>query len=113
MLRDEKFVVFKREDWDRWVLMVAGEDHEHPESYAPHFLSENTVKDATVIRCQDIFAAPALSAYADTITTALEISDLFPREANGQVRSALQRSADFFHERAEEARGWPHKKLPD
>lgn len=108
-MRDEKYIVFKREEWEKKMNALL---LEVPQEIVAD-VRAGAIQDATVIRCQDIFAAPALSAYADAITTTLEITDLFPREANGQVRAALLKSADFFRDRAEEARGWPSKKLPD
>lgn len=85
-VRDEKYVVFKREEW---------ENYEHEAAPLPV-----PIEDAVVIRRQDRFAGPALHAYAACIAmVAAEKPELMP-------------VADYFHEQAvladEEGR-----KLPD
>ena len=61
-MEDEKYVVFKREDFDRWALALPDTQY----GRMPFSL-----KDAVVIRTQDVFAAAGLSAYAHNIETYL------------------------------------------
>jgi len=80
------------------------------------------VTDATVIRAQDVFSAAALEAYSHSITVAIDtMRHLIPSELEDTVvgdkmfaqLSRLQHVANYFNERAEQARqAWP-KKLPD
>jgi len=68
------------------------------------------VEDAVVIRRQDIFAPPALDAYANAIQTCIEVL------CNGTKPSGrtleLQAVADYFHDQA--AKAWTEqRKLPD
>lgn len=97
-MEDNKYVVFKREDWDK---------AEGQEDW-PWW--ENLVTDAVVIRRQDIFSAPALDAYANSIRAALAVleHDGGPSVISGQ----LQDIADYFSEQA--AKAWiEQRKLPD
>lgn len=91
----EKYVIFKYEDFHSWAAEF---DQDCPEM----------VRDAVVIRRQDIFAAPALDAYANSILIAAEIlgegSDDYPR---------LLDTANFFHDQASRSWQTPNRKLPD
>jgi hypothetical protein len=77
------------------------------------FFAEGTaleIEDAVVIRRQDIFAPPALDAYANAITCVVEVL------TNGTVPTgrtlALQDIADYFSDQA--AKAWTEqRKLPD
>lgn len=74
-LIEDKYVVFKREDWDKAcfeldeaLLMVTADSVSRPEI--------PTVADCFVVRGQDVFGAQALFGYAHLIQTALEVSAL-------------------------------------
>ena len=96
-MEDDKYVVFKRAEFERWVKVV--------ESY---ILEELTpLDDATVIRGQDLFAAPAFDVYAGSIAIVLKFGGM-----TEEKRINLQRSADYFHERANESRAIAFK-IPD
>lgn len=102
---NNKYVVFKREDWDA---------HRDQPGCMPEDLE---VDDAVVIRRQDVFAPPALDAYANLITAALavaqDVSGHIPGvdEEPGSVKR-LREIADYFHEQA--ALAWDtHRELPD
>lgn len=85
---DDKYVVFKREDWLR---------NEFPQP----------LEDAVVIRRQDKFAPPALDCYANAITMVVEAGNL-----HWGARQRLQQIADYFHDQA--AKAWTEsRKLPD
>jgi hypothetical protein len=95
MIRDEKYIVFKRDDWNQ--------------SRSAGGAPAQEVTDAVVIRTQDIFAGPALHGYAAAISIATKIltEDGWPETAG-----RLQAIADYFHERAVEADEGP-RKIPD
>jgi hypothetical protein len=68
------------------------------------------VDDAVVIRRQDIFAPPALDAYANAIQCVIELSK--GSSVNGASIKGLQDVADYFHDEA--AKSWAEqRKLPD
>lgn len=101
-MRNDKYVVFKRKDWDEY-LSGGGDD------------IPNLLEDAVVIRPQDIFAAPGLFAYASAIQTAIDLNYL----QNGSKSmlpvpvSKLEDLRDFFFEQAQFAQEYPSKKFPD
>lgn len=112
-MKDEKYVVFRRGDWEKFCRRLATD----------HQLSINNgdaLRDAVVIRTHDIFATQGLWAYAHQIQTLLELTRVTAREIgggllDGQV-TALEGVRDYFHDRAQEAeeimvRG--QAKLPD
>lgn len=92
MIKDEKYVVFKRSD-------LAG---------LPFPEHIQAVPDAVVMRRQDVFSPPALDAYANGIQVALTICKaLFIEPPEG-----LQEKADYFHQQAVAA--WEaDRKIPD
>lgn len=104
--KDGKYVVFKKEEFDQWWGQgsVGGTKHNVP---APEFLD-----DTVVIRLQDVFAGPALAAYANSISVAIEAMRM-DQPFNQEVIDHLQRVADYFSEQAEEAFANLTKKLPD
>ena len=100
MSADIKYVVIKMEDWEAEFLGdLSQEEVEAVESFI--------VRDATVIRGQDVFAGPALHTYANMIGLAVSLV------SDPETQERLQRIADLFHERAVEADSLVHKKLPD
>ena len=66
------------------------------------------IDDAVVIRRQDIFAPPALDAYANSMRIVLEGMD-----PGDMRRSNLQKVADYFAGEAAEAWLNHDRKLPD
>ena len=102
---NDKYVVFKREDW---------EAHLDQPGCMPESLE---VDDAVVIRRQDVFAPPALDAYANLITAAIQIS----QDAAGfipgvdeelEATKRMREIADYFHEQAQISYD-TFRKLPD
>jgi len=71
------------------------------------------VEDAVVIRRQDVFAPPALDAYANAIQCVVEAMSTQASEPRTfQLMGRLQYIADYFHEQA--AKSWSEqRKLPD
>lgn len=76
-----------------------------------HALYANQIDDAIVIRKQDVFAPPALDAYANAIQCVIEAV----KEVDGydpKKIKTLQRIADYFRMQAEDAYDMK-RKLPD
>ena len=73
------------------------------------------VDDAVVIRRQDVFAPPALDAYANAIQTTLEAlraGDVAGEVTVPAICARLQGIADYFSDQA--AKSWTEqRKLPD
>lgn len=93
---DHKYVVYKTEDLDEWV-------DKHTIA-----LDVPVVLDAVVIRRQDLFAGPALDAYASSISIAAKLLS-----ASDPVQAAeLQKVADYFYEQAQAAHEEGYK-IPD
>lgn len=92
-MADDKYIVFKREDFETFVWGNS--------NYTPW-----EVEDAVVIRRQDKFASPCLATYAAMIgLVAMEIPD-------SDRRQELLRIADYFEDQAKLAAEEGHK-LPD
>ena len=96
----DKYITFKREDFMKFI-----------EPRAMNFataevifeeLQKHALPDAVVIRRQDLFAGPALHAYAASIGIAARVGNL----------PDLIWVADYFHEQAvlADEEGW---KVPD
>jgi hypothetical protein len=99
-MSDDKYVVMKAEDWEKMP-------------FAPNHTS-GILTDAVVIRTQDIFAGPGLSAYANAIQTGIDLMREFGGMEDAlELIGELEEIRDYFHERAQEALMHPHKKIPD
>lgn len=96
----EKYVVFKRSDWNELLIS----HREHVKSFQ--------VEDAEVIRHQDITAAPIFSTYAHMI---ISFRDLLYRDQPGVPPgwASLTEIADYFAAAADKAEAYPNKRLPD
>lgn len=100
-VRDEKFVVFRRDDYAR--VLDDGIDL--------HDLARLALGDAVVIRTTDVYASAGLYAYAANIQTVLELCQLAP-----DVRKHQENVRDYFTDRADEAdelRRRRMAKMPD
>lgn len=97
----DKYIVFKKAEWDDKV------------GWSPMFDIPEPVEDAVVIRRQDVFAPPALDAYANAIQTAVEVMSGFGITPGGSSPiDQLRDIADYFHDQA--AKAWAEqRKLPD
>lgn len=102
-LQNDKYVVLKKEDFDRMLgkLELPGGSSIAEEAQA------HLVKDAVVIRRQDRFAASAFDTYSSQILGYLEIA-----EDMGIYDPELEALADFFADQAHLARQG-ERKLPD
>jgi hypothetical protein len=97
--KDDKYIVFKREQWERFWFRATPED-----------IMPTELEDAVVIRRQDAFAPPALEAYANAITITLQLHR--DDTVTGPHVKRLQEIADYFHSQA--AAAWDtHRKIPD
>lgn len=88
MIQDDKFIVFKRDEWDKWKSdgMSRGE--------AP-----DVVEDAVVLRLQDEFASTAIRAYSDAVVTVIGIM----QGIGYKVPESLLSISDHFVELSEQA----------
>lgn len=105
MAYDNKYIVFKREDWETIVddFYVIKDKNKMND-----WVRKTQLLDAVVIRTRDAFAAAALHTYANSIAIAARVlGELAPA-----TRDRLQSIADYFHERAIEASD-VKTKLPD
>lgn len=114
-MQDSKYLVWKRKDMETWMSS-------HPTKGMP-----SPLHDAVVIRRQDVFAPPALDAYANAIQCVIEallkvqgeVTDLsgdffkLPTQFTpDEVAKRLQDIADYFHGQATLAYD-SHRKFPD
>jgi hypothetical protein len=99
MHEDNKYVVFKREDWEKECKVTV-------------FAHLTPVDDAVVIRLQDQFAPPALDAYANNIQMVIEGLLATGSPPSSILMADLQRAADYFHNAAQESWGIK-RKMPD
>lgn len=95
---DDKYMVYKRAEMQAFLSDLHGSGR----AVMPQHLD-----DAVVIRRQDLFAPPALDAYANAISIARE---LVP---DGDVKDRLRDIADYFSDQAAKAWCTDHRKLPD
>jgi hypothetical protein len=93
----DKYLIIKLEDFHDWEA-----DRVRPVSW----LLEHAIKDGVVIRRQDLFAGPALHAYAACIALASKMSP------DASTRRQLGSVADYFHEQAVLADS-EGRKIPD
>ena len=91
----DKYIVFKRDEFEKWCIPTTFDAAE-----------KLALQDAVVIRRQDKFASPCLATYAAMI--ALVASEL----PEGEKRTQLLQVADHFEDQARLAaeEGW---KFPD
>ena len=94
---NDKYVVFKRDDWSWENVNLTPQDE---------------VKDAVVIRLQDVFAESALWTYANEIRAALEILQLLGIDNDDEHLRRLDEIAEYFCMMADAA-GRTGKKVPD
>lgn len=106
MIIDTKYVVFKREQFYHLL--------NHDPAVAPVDWEKHILPDASVIRSQDVFAAPALHAYYNSILVAIEVLTPHIEHYDGLVEEIeqLRSIADYFHARATEAEAAGHH-VPD
>jgi hypothetical protein len=93
-LHRDKYITFNREQFEKFLESFNVDLHEIYE-----------IKDAVVIRRQDLFASPCLLTYATMITMVAQ------HHPNQKIRNELQIIADYFHNQGVLAgeEGW---KLP-
>lgn len=108
--KDDKFIVFNREEFNKWLYSEEAKDALK--------IFPTSLDDAVVIRRQDVFAAPALDAYANSIVAAIEALKVVKDRSGKMPLSVymtverLQEIADYFHAQANLS--WQvERKLPD
>lgn len=105
---EQKYVVFKKSDFDRLMKEVPSRSLETE-------LRAAEVEDCFVIRFQDVLAGPGLHAYAHSAETMIE-GALFGSEGADPVPSfvsGLEHVRDAAFEAAQIADEYPNKKVPD
>lgn len=127
---DQKYIVFKRSDFYEMMGRLAlppyyGKTSSGRQEMAgKHWdcseiaesikedAERSCLPDAVVIRRQDVFAAPALEAYANAIQCVIEACEVAPAlVSNSNKMQALREIADYFHEQAEKSYG-TDRKIP-
>jgi hypothetical protein len=99
-LESPKYAVIKWKDWtDICKQQGSGQDFE-----------EMRLKDAEVIRKQDITAAPIFHHYASQIATFIELGKKFGLPFDF---SELEQIRDHFHNAALDSENLPVHKIPD
>ena len=116
---NDKYVVFKRSDWHRlmgtFTAMTNPSAIQIRDQFENQFLSK-VLSDAIVIRPQDVFAGPALHAYAASIDIVLFLAEKeLGFEPGDDELAHLQDLRDFFFMKAVEADNYAseEKKIPD
>lgn len=102
---DQKYIVFKRADFMRFILRLYALETSNEQVKAAEAMA---IYDAVVIRTQDAFASPALHAYAYGIQLAARLI----KEHDQVASHKFSNIADYFHFRALEADSGS-QKLPD
>ena len=100
-----KYIAFKAAEWEAFA---------QGDPAARQFAVESRLPDAVVLRGQDAFTPGVLFAYANNVTTTLEILGAIMEDSPElkEILGNLQYAADQFHEMAVYASGLPGK-LPD
>ena len=106
MVRDEKYIVFKRDDLGRCFQALLLE----VDQSIVRDIESRQITDAVVLRKQDVFAPPALDAYANAILTVVEALKVTGSEPGLVPR--LLKISDYFRAQAEDAYDM-QRKLPD
>lgn len=116
MHEDEKYVVFKREEFAKVIQDLTGMDGVELLKF------DSEVADAVVIRTQDVFAVSGLRAYRDTILThrnllrsLFEKKD-YPPSTIEEMIDNLDRAIEYFTEvtiEAEDRFNRGEVKVPD
>lgn len=103
----DKYLVFKREDFDRKLHALFLE----VDPSIVNDIRDGALDDCVVIRKKDTFAPSALYAYASSVQSAAEIlADT--NYGNDDVIGHLQALADYFAGEADHARDM-HGRIPD
>jgi hypothetical protein len=125
---DQKYIVFKRSEFYEMMGALAlppyyGETSSGRKEIAGRHWNcapiadaikeraeATCLHDAVVIRRQDVFAPPALDAYANAIQVVVEMSK--GSSVEGASIAHLREVADYFHDQA--CKAWDsQRKLPD
>jgi hypothetical protein len=106
VMKDEKYIVFKRDDYEAYKWDQR------------YMLEEQAIPDAIVIRKQDVFAPPALEGYANAIVCVIDSLKHAQKEFGiidadlAAEIASLQRIADYFKAQADDSYDF-QRKLPD
>ena len=98
---NEKYVVFKREDFEEARKYLRGRS-----------ILPEEVPDAVVIRRQDVFAAPAFRIYSNGIAASLAVAAKLVTPGLTLHDTGLERIARYFEQQAELSEQ-EQRKVPD
>lgn len=84
-MSDDKYITYKRKDLANYFQS----------DVVPWDMEDIEVKDAVVIRRQDLFASPALAGYAAAIAIAIRLT------TDADVAKELMKVADYFQRQSE------------
>lgn len=117
--KNEKYVVFKREDWDDVMRRTQAINDDRTQGLPPvsplaplMTLNKMEIDDAVVIRRQDVFSPGMLAAYAHSIQIAIKVAGIHEVGELNATGQRLRRIADYFHEQSELAYDESYK-IPD
>lgn len=103
---DSKYVVFKRDEFDQELGRIIGHDLREVKFHELQL-------DAIVLRMQDRFSAPAMQAYFDAVSNALEVLEDFGIISVPAVLKDLEVLRDWAFNTTQDARNYKYKKIPD
>lgn len=103
---DDKYIVFKRSDWDEAIKARLGEVADDLERLY-------RLPDAIALRLQDVFVLQALFQYSNTVTTVAEILDAIGDGVLDEEVAQLQQIADRFADFGAIGMKMTERKFPD
>ena len=104
---DSKYVVFKKDEFYKELGSLVGYDLNRGQRFTDLQL------DAIVLRMQDRFSAPAMQAYFDAVSNALEVLEDFGIISVPAVLKDLEVLRDWAFNTTQDARNYKYKKIPD
>lgn len=104
----QKYVVFKKSDWDREMKKYL-QDQQRRGYSVP---LPNEVEDAVVMRRQDVFAAPAFRVYANSMAASMVVAAKLVAPGLHLESETISKIARYFEEQAELSES-EDRKVPD
>ena len=108
-----KYAVFKISDYEQLTDVATLQRRGISPTQAFRLLHGTLIDDAIVIRRQDVFAAPALYSYANSIIVAVKAIKADAGGYNEPLVERLLKIADYFMSEADKAAHENKGKLPD
>lgn len=106
MVEDSKYVTFKKSVFEDFAAELCSLDGGWS---LWERIRDQRLDDSVVIRRRDIFAAPALDVYSNSMLTCVEV---LREVGQTEVADNLEEKAKYFHEQA--VASWDtERKIPD